>query len=122
MGSKSSSQSSTSQADARSVADNGGVAVGGNGNSVTMTDHGLIQAGLAYLEGAEQSNTDRLELLIAAGGRVLDTAEKSISAQAQSLQTILDAKKEMDSPGSLAGNHVTLLILAAAGVLLMGAK
>lgn len=111
--SKSSSSSASTQTDARSVADNGSVSVGGSNNTISMTDAGLVKTGFAYLTAAEQANTDRLNLLISAGGEL-------IKAQNQNVETLLAAKQQADNPGSLAGNQTTLLILAAAGVLLFG--
>jgi predicted aspartyl protease len=111
--SKSSSSSTSSQTDARSVADNGAVAVGGSNNNITMTDAGLVKTGFAYLTAAEQANTDRLNLLISAGGEL-------IKAQNQNVETLLAAKQQTDNPGILTGNQTTLLILAAAGIVLLG--
>ena len=108
------SQQSTSNADRRAVADNGSASVTGDGNTVQITDGGLIEKGLAYLGDAEKANTDRLALLIGAGGKLVETNQQLAT---QSMASVLEAKKAADEPAS----QKTMLNLAmiAAGAIVI---
>jgi hypothetical protein len=122
MGSSSSSESASSQSttsqDQRVVADGGSVGVSGStGNTVNITDGGLIEKGLAFLTGAEEANTSRLQLMLDAGGKLVQ-ANNAITAQA------LEAKKAADTPASSDASSKTALYIAmlAAGIILMKGK
>jgi hypothetical protein len=113
--SKSTSKQST--ADKRVVADGGSVGISGDGNTVNVTDGGLIEKGLKFLEGAETANTDRLALMLSAGGQVLQASQATTSAAMQGMETLLNAKKDADTPASQ--QSALYLALIAAGVIVL---
>lgn len=113
--SKSASSSASTTQDQRVVADGGGIGISGSsGATVNITDGGIIEKGLQFLTGADSANTDRLAMMLDAGGKLLEQ-NTAITAQ------VLDAKKAADTPASVATNDKTLLYgaLLAAGVILV---
>jgi len=113
--SSSSSQQQTSSQDNRGVADNGSTVVTGSNN--TVTDGGIVKQGLAYLTGADQANTDRLTLLLDAGGKVLDSQTQTTAAAVQDMQTLLQAQQSTSTPADQKTLMNMALIAAGAFVL-----
>ncbi len=92
--------SKSSSTDARSVADNGAIAVGGKNNVIQMTDGGLIEQGADLWRAADAENTDRLRLIVDAGAKVMDLQKSALAADTDRIMGILDAKKAADTPAS----------------------
>lgn len=113
MGGSSKSASTTATTDNRTVIDGGGIAVVGS-SGVNITDGGIVKDALKYLGNAENSNTDRLEMMLRAGGELLKS-NTEIAGMA------LEAKKAADTPASMATNEKTLLYVAllVAGVIMI---
>lgn len=99
MGSKKSTstqQQTTNNADNRFVADAGSVGISGSGNTVTMTDSGLVEAGFDYLKQADAMITERNNSTLTIAGNtakmVIDAGMKAgadaVSAAVNTLSTI----------------------------------
>lgn len=99
MGSKKSSSSQSTTAyntDSRFVADAGSVGISGSGNTVNMTDGGLIEDAFAYLSQADAMVTERNNSTLTIAGNtaqaVIDAGMKSgadaVSAATNALSTM----------------------------------
>lgn len=115
MGSSSSDASQqTTNADNRIVADGGSVGVASSSNNtvtINTLDGGLIEKGFNYLSGADSANTDRLEMMLAAGAALIGSNQQLTSQ-------VLEAKKAADTTDS---SKATLyLALLGAGIIIMG--
>lgn len=122
MGSSSSQTASTTQsADNRQVVDGGSIGVSNStGNTVNITDAGIIDAGLKFLGAADSANSDRLRMMLEAGGAVI-ASNSAVTAQ------VLEAKKAVDTPASsdaASESQKTMIYAAmvAAGFFLIKAK
>lgn len=114
--SKSQSASTTSTNDNRVVADGGAIAVSGSsGNTVNVTDGGIIEKALQYLGTADAANTERLNLLITAGAGL-------IQANNQNTQAVLEAKKAADTPATADQSRIMVYVVAAAALFVMVKK
>jgi|GEM_PF-5286719 hypothetical protein len=100
MGSKSKQTNQSSQSDARSVADNGALAVGGSSNVINITDGGLIEKGVELLKAGDAANTDRLSLMLDGAGQVLAANTRLIQSDQDKFMALLESKKQTDTPAS----------------------
>jgi hypothetical protein len=100
MGSKSKQTNQSSQSDARSVADNGALAVGGSSNVINITDGGLIEKGVELLKAGDAANSDRLSLMLDGAGQVLAANTRLIQSDQDKFMALLESKKQTDTPAS----------------------
>jgi hypothetical protein len=115
---KSSSSSTTS--DNRTVIDGGGIATVGTslgaGASINVTDGGIVKEALKYLSSAEDQNTDRLAMMLQAGGTLLEANQKNTEA-------VIQMAKQKDTPESMQfSQNAIFAALGVAGLILLVRK
>lgn len=129
MGSKKSTSSqsqTTNNADNRFVADAGSVGISGSGNTVNMTDSGLVQAGFDYLNQADAMITERNNAtLTIAGNTAKMVIDAGMKAGADAVSAAVNTLGTIDRAQSGQGKFDNSQILAAligAGALILTVK
>ena len=129
--SKSASTSTTTNTDARVVADAGAIGFSGSSNviNVTSADTDLIKSAFDYLEQADAMITDRNNSTLSIAGNtakaVIDAGMKAgadaVSAATNTLSTIERARNGESSPGVFSNPTVMAALIGAAALVLVKA-
>lgn len=123
-GSNSSQAQTTTNTDARVVADGGAVGFSGSGNNITVqsVDANLVNAAFDYLKGTDAAITDRNnQTLTVAGNTATAVINAGIQAGANAVSAATNAIGQMKTAqtGSTLDNSQIIAALIGAGALIL---